>query len=193
MQLDDLIIDPVVRLLYLELAPAQLGTERGELQRVFAALRETHGVETARCTLQALRSLQLALERRGGAITVAVHHEAGITGVWPGFVDTAFGIAFDVGSTTIVAHLCDLATGEVVASAGAMNPQIRFGEDLMSRVSHIMMHPGAEVELTACVREALNNLIGEVVARSDTTQEHVLECQLLPRPQRIPGGGERPV
>ena len=64
-------------------------------------------------------------------------------------------MAVDVGSTTIAAHLCNLATGEVVASSGAMNPQIRFGEDLMSRVSYVMMNPGGEKEMTAAIRQAL--------------------------------------
>ena len=73
---------------------------------------------------------------------MAVHDGATIVGVWPGFHDVAYGIAFDVGSTTVAGHLCDLRAGDVLASAGAMNPQIRFGEDLMSRVSYVMMNPG---------------------------------------------------
>ena len=70
-----------------------------------------------------------------------------IIAIWPGFGDRLYGVAIDVGSTTIAAHLCDLASGEVIGSAGWMNPQIRFGEDLMSRVSYIMMNPGGETEL----------------------------------------------
>ena len=84
-----------------------------------------------------------ARAREGGAVTVAVHDGSTITAVWPGFHDRAYGIAFDVGSTTVAGHLCDLATGEVLASAGEMNPQIRFGEDLMSRVSYVMLNPGS--------------------------------------------------
>ena len=68
----------------------------------------------------------------------------GSSPIWPGYVDAAFGVAVDIGSTTIAGHLCDLTTGEVLASAGRMNPQIRFGEDLMSRVSYVMMNPGGE-------------------------------------------------
>ena len=64
--------------------------------------------------------------------------------MWPGFHDRAYGLAIDVGSTTIAAHLCDLSSGEVLASSGLMNPQIRFGEDLMSRVSYVMMNPGGD-------------------------------------------------
>ena len=81
-----------------------------------------------------------------------------LVAIWPGFHDRIFGLAVDVGSTTVAAHLCNLTSGDVVASAGLMNPQIRFGEDLMSRVSYVMMNPGGEKEMTAAIREALNTL-----------------------------------
>ena len=82
-----------------------------------------------------------------------------IISVWPGFHDRIYGVAIDVGSTTIAAHLCNLSDGEVLASSGAMNPQIRFGEDLMSRVSYVMMNPGGDTEMTTAVREAINDLL----------------------------------
>ena len=85
------------------------------------------------------------------------------------------GVAIDVGSTTIAAYLCDLATGAVVASVGAMNPQIRFGEDLMSRVSYVMMNPGGDAELTASVREAMNALIGEAAADAGVARGEIVE------------------
>ena len=85
-----------------------------------------------------------------------------MTAIWPGFHDAAYGIAFDIGSTTVAGHLCDLHTGEVLASAGEMNPQIRFGEDLMSRVSYVMMNPGSEKELTRAVRGCLAKLTAEL-------------------------------
>ena len=85
-----------------------------------------------------------------------------LIGIWPGFVERAFGLAIDVGSTTIAGHLCDLHSGEVLASGGLMNPQIRFGEDLMSRVSYAMMNPGGVAEMTAAVRDALRTLIAQV-------------------------------
>ena len=71
--------------------------------------------------------------------------QARILDVWSGLHEGGlYGLAIDLGSTTVAAHLTDLTTGEVVASAGVMNPQIRFGEDLMSRVSYSMMNPGGD-------------------------------------------------
>ena len=85
--------------------------------------------------------MQAALRDGKWQVTVAVRNEQHIVAVWPGFRERAYGAAVDVGSTTIAVHLCDLSSGEVLASSGAMNPQIRFGEDLMSRVSYAMLNP----------------------------------------------------
>ncbi len=106
-----------------------------------------------------LQGLQSILRKGDWQVTSAVRSDGEIVAVWPGLRTKLYGVAIDVGSTTIAAHLCDLASGEVLSSAGQMNPQIRFGEDLMSRVSYIMMNEGGDIELTTVVREAINNLI----------------------------------
>ena len=79
--------------------------------------------------------------------------------IWPGLKDQIAGVAIDVGSTTMSAHLCDMVTGTVLASTGAMDPQIRFGEDLMSRVSYGIMNPGGAAEMTTAVIAGLQTLI----------------------------------
>jgi uncharacterized 2Fe-2S/4Fe-4S cluster protein (DUF4445 family) len=111
-----------------------------------------------------------------------VHSGNRIIAVWPGFRDRAYGLAVDVGSTTIAGHLCDLASGEVVASAGLMNPQIRFGEDLMSRVSYVMMNPGGEVEMTRAVRQAVARLAGQVAAEAKIDPRDILELTFVGNP-----------
>ena len=90
-------------------------------------------------------------------MTVAVHDGRQVIGRLAGPPRArSYGVAIDVGSTTIAGHLADLADGSVLASTGVMNPQIRFGEDLMSRVSYAMMHPRAPREMTRAVRKALD-------------------------------------
>jgi uncharacterized 2Fe-2S/4Fe-4S cluster protein (DUF4445 family) len=102
--------------------------------------------------------------------------------VWPGFRDRVYGMAVDVGTTTIAAHLCELGSGEVVAAAGVMNPQIRFGEDVMSRVSYIMMNPGSEGELIAAVHDALNQLTGDVCRQAGIDVTDILEATFVGNP-----------
>ena len=102
--------------------------------------------------------------------------------MWPGLREQALGLAIDVGSTTIAAHLCDLLSGDVLASSGIMNPQIRFGEDLMSRVSYVMMNPGGEVEMTKVVREAINTLVVSTTDEIEANPSDVLAMTLVANP-----------
>jgi len=131
----DFVIDPVVRLYEVEVERPELAKPGGDMARLTAALLREWGVDALDADLGVIRDLQPALEQGDYRVTVAVHDGALITGIWPGLHDRALGIALDIGSTTIAGHLANLADGEVLASDGVMNPQIRFGEDLMSRVS----------------------------------------------------------
>ena len=129
-----------------------------------------------------LTDLQRVLREGDWTATVAVHDGIDIIGVWPGLHDRLLGVAFDVGSTTVAGHLCDLASGEVRASAGAMNPQIRFGEDLMSRVSYVMMNPGAEHDLTRAIRGCVNDLIADLCAQAGDDVTDVLALTVVGNP-----------
>src|SRR4029453_933045 len=127
--------------------------------RLLAALASEWGLTGLEADLEVVRALQPALEAGGYRVTVAVHDGGWIHGGWPGLHDRSLGVALDIGSTTIAGHLADLSTGEVLASDGVMNPQIRFGEDLMSRVSYAMLHEGGAAEMTRVVREAVPSLV----------------------------------
>ena len=155
-----MVMDPATRLHYVEVAEPDMHEPSGDLQRLERALAEQWGIENAKGDLRTLQMLQPALRKGDWKVTCAVHRdgpEARILQVWPGYYDGAiYGLAIDVGSTTIAGHLCDLATGTVLASTGLMNPQIRFGEDLMSRVSYAMLNPGGAAAMTRAVRDALN-------------------------------------
>jgi uncharacterized 2Fe-2S/4Fe-4S cluster protein (DUF4445 family) len=172
-------VDPSFRLYYVEVPPVRLGDgTRSAAGALADAVAEQHGIERPIVASRLLPTVHRAL----GDVTVAIHHDDGIVAFWPGYVDTAFGIAVDVGSTTVAGYLCDLASGEVLASGGRMNPQIRFGEDLMSRVSYVMMNPGGDRELTAAVRRAVDELIGELLAGAGADRAHVLEVVLVGNP-----------
>ncbi len=177
-----LAVDPVVRLHYAEVEEPDMARPSGDLERLRAALAEQWDLEGLEVDGHVLAALQGALRAGRWAVTVAVHDRAAITGVWPGFHDAMYGMAFDVGSTTLAGHLADLATGEILASAGTMNPQIRFGEDLMSRVSYVMLNPGGAAELTSRVREALDGLAGELVEAAGVDRGDVLEVAVVGNP-----------
>jgi uncharacterized 2Fe-2S/4Fe-4S cluster protein (DUF4445 family) len=180
--LDDLVIDPVVHLYLVDVPPPDLGGDRSELRRLYDALADQWGLTGLDTRPAVLAALQPALAAGARTVTVAVHSARWVSAVWPGFVDTAYGVAVDVGSTTVAGHLCDLATGEVIASTGIMNPQIRFGEDLMSRVSYVMMHEQGAHELTTAIRVGLRDVLDELVALADIERDRIVDVVLVGNP-----------
>ena len=122
------------------------------------------GQRAISCDFHILRDLQTILRQGDWHVTVALRDGNRIIAVWPGLKDQIAGIAIDVGSTTMSAHLCDMVTGAVLASTGSMNPQIRFGEDLMSRVSYGIMNLGGAADMTKAVIDGVQGLIDGAAA-----------------------------
>ena len=180
--LGDLALDPVLVLRLVEVPEPTLDESIGEIRRLVDSLATQWDLHHLTVDDGLVADVQRALAAGNRRVTVAIRDDHRIVAVWPGLRDRALGVAVDVGSTTIAGHLCDLATGAVLATAGTMNPQIRFGEDLMSRVSYVMMNPGGEVELTNVVRAALDELVGDLVGQVDTTRDEVLELVLVGNP-----------
>jgi uncharacterized 2Fe-2S/4Fe-4S cluster protein (DUF4445 family) len=178
----DFVIDPVVRLHEVELERPDLALPGGDLARLLVALEQEWGLPSLEADLEVIRGLQPALEAGDYRVTVAVHDRRSITAVWPGLHDVALGVALDIGSTTIAGHLANLADGEVLASDGVMNPQIRFGEDLMSRVSYAMLHEGGAAAMTDAVREAVASLITGLASRAGVEIEEILEITIVGNP-----------
>jgi uncharacterized 2Fe-2S/4Fe-4S cluster protein (DUF4445 family) len=191
--LTDLVVDPMISLHFVEVPAAYLGDDRSAVERLQDTMAE-RGIASLEVPLRLLPSIHRALgvgalSGESEGTTVAVKAEGSghrAVAVYPGFVESAFGVAIDIGSTTVAGHLCDLRSGEVLSSAGAMNPQIRFGEDLMSRVSYVMMNPGGDVALTSAIRSTLNELISTLIAGAPSsagvTSQLVLDVVLVSNP-----------
>ncbi len=178
----DITLDTSVRLHYVEVQRADLREATGDLQRLCDALNREWQLTDLDCDPIVLPELQQALRDGDWQVTVAVHDESRIVAIWPGFRSYAYGLAVDIGSTTIAAHLYNLTTGENVATGGIMNPQIRFGEDLMSRVSYVLMHPEASGELTDVVRKGINDLIADVAREGGIGSADILDVTVAGNP-----------
>lgn len=178
----DIILDTSIHLYYVEVQEASLQDAKGDLQRMMDALSREWKLDKLIVDHVVLPTLQQALRKGNWAVTVAVYDGEKIIAVWPGFKDSAYGLAIDIGSTTIAAQLVNLVTGEVVSSGGLMNPQIRFGEDLMSRVSYVLMHPEGAEAMTSVVRAGINELIAEICAEGGVEQTDVLEATIAGNP-----------
>lgn len=175
-------LDPLAHLYFIQLPEPSLQNPEGDLQRLKNALSKDWELSGLDCDINVLQSLQHALRDGKWQVTVAIRDGSRMVAIWPGFQDRVYGVAVDVGSTTIAAQLCDLSSGEMLASAGAMNPQIRYGEDLMSRVSYAMLHPEGAGQMTSAVRKAINELIADVVERANIDVSRVLEVTLVGNP-----------
>lgn len=181
-------MDPATRLYYVEVDEPDMHEPTGDFERLARALKQQWGVEGLAAELSLMRRLQPALRKGLWKVTVALHkgnHDARyrILDIWPGYFEgKLLGLAIDLGSTTIAAHLCDLTNGKVLASAGVMNPQIRFGEDLMSRVSYAMMNPGGDVEMTHAVRTAINGLIQSITTEAKVLPKSIYELVFVCNP-----------
>ncbi|RLJ59846.1 uncharacterized 2Fe-2S/4Fe-4S cluster protein (DUF4445 family) [Litoreibacter meonggei] len=184
----DITLNPSTKLYYVEVEQPDMHEPSGDLERLIKALRHDWDLPALEVDLGLLKTLQPTLRKGEWKVTCAVHLGDNMFGprimhIWPGFYDgTVYGLAVDLGSTTIAGHLCDLATGEVVASSGIMNPQIRFGEDLMSRVSYSMMNPGGAEEMTRAVREGMNSLFVQIASEAEIDRDLIVDAVFVCNP-----------
>ena len=181
-EVHDMDINPLVRLCFIEVTEPNMHDPSGDLRRVREAIEFEWGLTDLVIDLTVVEELQTILRLGEWKVTVAVFDGHEVIAIWPGFKDRVMGLAVDVGSTTIAAHLCDLASGNVLASSGMMNPQIRFGEDLMSRVSYVMMHPDGVVQMTDAVRSAICTLVDEVCLEAEVDAHDILDSTFVGNP-----------
>ena len=181
-------VNPAIRQLFVEVDVAHLGQHRGDWGRLQDALAEQWGLQSLTIDLSALRKLQPALRSGDWQVTVILWQEKEVIDVLPGYHEGIHGLAVDIGSTTIAGHLCDLRTGAILATESTMNPQVVYGEDLMSRISYATMHQHGLDKMHTAVIDTLNKIarrttraaglrardIHEAVLVGNTTMIHIL-------------------
>ena len=180
--LGDIRVDPLITLHYVDVPDPSLGDERTDDELLRHQLESEWNLADLVVDVRVLPDLHPVLREGKRKVTVVVYRERRVIAVRPGYSDAAYGVAIDVGSTTLAGYLLDLGTGEVVTTAGRMNPQIRFGEDLMSRVSYVMMNPGGDRELTESVRGALDDLIGELCTEAGVDRDEIHDVVVVGNP-----------
>ena len=168
-------VDAAMRLYYVELPHAHLKDHRGDWERLVAALAETHGLAGLTIDLAALRELQPALDQGRRCVTVTVFDRREVVRIQPGFHDAIYGVSLDIGTTTMAAHLSDLRTGNLLGAASRMNPQVPYGEDLMSRVSYAMMNTDGVGRMQGAVIEAINSMVAELAEGAGIAAQDVVE------------------
>ncbi|MGN6465576.1 MAG: ASKHA domain-containing protein [Rhizobiaceae bacterium] len=176
-----------IQMCYVEVDEPDMHKPLGDLDRLKAMLAKDWGWNDLRVAQHLIPEVQKILRKENWTVTAAIHKDmelsrATVVALYPGLKNEAYGIACDIGSTTIAMHLVSLLSGRVVASSGAPNPQIRFGEDVMSRVSYVMMNPDGREAMTDAVHEAVNGLIGKVCAEGGVDRNDIFDCVFVCNP-----------
>jgi uncharacterized 2Fe-2S/4Fe-4S cluster protein (DUF4445 family) len=176
-----------IQMCYVEVDEPDMHKPLGDLDRLKAVLEKDWGFKDLLVAPHVIPELQKTLRKGNWGVTAAIHRDMEasrpfIVGLWPDLKNEAYGIACDIGSTTIAMHLVSLLSGRIIGSTGTSNPQIRFGEDLMSRVSYVMMNPDGREAMTTAVRDAINSLIGKVCDENGVDRNDILDMVFVANP-----------
>ncbi len=172
-------VQPAIRQYYVVVEKAALGEHRGDWKRLAAAIEEQWGVDGLVIDLPALRKLQSALRQGRRKATVILWNDQQVIDVSPGYQEGAYGLAVDIGSTTVAGYLCDLRTGELLATESTMNPQVAYGEDLMSRISYAMMNADGLSKMHEAIIDALNKLAARIARSAGIRARDIHEAVLV--------------
>jgi uncharacterized 2Fe-2S/4Fe-4S cluster protein (DUF4445 family) len=171
-------VDPIIRLVYVALDPPAMDAP-GDRERVLQELASRFGLRNVTFDWPALRALPGALRQGHGEVTLTLWGEQRIIRVQPGYHEQALGLAVDIGSTTLAAYLCDLQSGELLATASAMNPQVAYGDDIMSRISYAVEQPGGQDRLHQAVIQAINELAAQAAAQAGAAATDIVDAVLV--------------
>jgi uncharacterized 2Fe-2S/4Fe-4S cluster protein (DUF4445 family) len=171
---------PVISVFHVELSPPTFHDTLGDFDRLKKALSERYKLSSLEIDYQTLLKLPTVLRQGNWKVTVAVWMEKEIIDIRPGKVEDIYGLAIDIGTTTVAGYLCNLINGKVIATESMMNPQVIYGEDVMSRITYVMAHPDDGLEkMHQSIVDGLNRLIQKITERCNLSPEDILELTVV--------------
>ncbi len=176
----DIPLKPAARMYYLELSPATLEDNRDDFTRVKDALSAYDELQRdLDIDFKALRQLPAAIRAGSWKLTVYILYSKKIIGVLPGRREQYYGAAVDIGTTTVVAYLCELTTGRVAATRSFMNPQVRYGDDVISRISYCTANENGLTTLRELLINELNTALREMAGTVGIDVKEIAEAVLV--------------
>jgi len=155
--------NPAVKIYTVKVQPPSFEEPTADFERVCRALEKAHGLKDLTVDIFALRQLPTALRDGDWSVTASVWNDKEIVRFRPGKAERAYGLAIDVGTTTVAAYFCDLTTMEVVDTVSMMNPQCKYGEDVMARITYHMTSPDGLQRMNNDIIEGLNSLVDQAI------------------------------
>jgi len=168
-------LNPAVKKYYVELSPATLEDPQGDWERLQAELKQRFGLDNLTIDYQALLNLQKAIRCSDWKVTVTVWLDREVIKIEPGFAEKGYGLAVDIGTTTMAGYLCDLSNGEVLATDSMMNPQVIYGEDVMSRISYVMTNDHGLEQLNQLVIKAVDQIAGRAALEAGIKRNDIVD------------------
>jgi uncharacterized 2Fe-2S/4Fe-4S cluster protein (DUF4445 family) len=172
-------INPAVRKYYVELVPATLEDTLGDWERIGGVLEKEYGLSGLEIDYLVLLALQDTVRKGDWKITVSVWMGKEAIAVEPGRVEEGYGLAVDVGTTTVAAYLCELSSGKLLATDSMMNPQVTFGEDVMSRITYAMTQKKGLGRMNDAIIDGLNRLAGQVAAQAGIKRRDIVDWTIV--------------
>lgn len=155
--------NPVVKIYYVEVEPPTFEEPMGDFERICKELEKEYGLKDLKIDIFTLRQLPDALREGDWKVTISIWNDQEVIRVRPGRVEHAYGLAIDVGTTTVAGYFCDLTTMEVIDTVTLMNPQCKYGEDVMARITFHMTTSDGLQRMSDDIIEGLNWLIDEAI------------------------------
>ena len=165
--------NPAVKLYTIEAEKPSFEDPTGDWERICGELKKQHGLDNLSIDIYALRQLPTALRKGNWEITVSLWMDREVIRVRPGKKETNYGLAIDIGTTTVAAYFCDLSTMEVIDTVSLMNPQCKYGEDVMSRITYHMMNNDGLKRMSDDIVEGLNWLVDKAIEGTHPPQKKV--------------------
>jgi uncharacterized 2Fe-2S/4Fe-4S cluster protein (DUF4445 family) len=155
--------NPAVKIYYVEVEPPTFEEPTGDFERICRELEKDYGLKNLTVDIFALRQLPTALRDGDWKVTVSVWQDKEVIRVRPGKAEASYGVAIDVGTTTVAAYFCNLNTMQVIDTVSLMNPQCKYGEDVMARITFHMTSEDGLKRMSDDIIEGLNWLVDEAV------------------------------
>ena len=178
-ELDDVELKPAVKKYYVELPKATLEDSLGDWERLQNALNDKYNLSGLCIDYQVLLGLQNTIRKADWNVTVTVWMDKEVIKVEAGEVKKVYGLAVDVGSTTVAGYLSDLTDGSLVATASMMNPQVIYGEDVMSRISYSMTNPDGLKQLNQAIIDGLNGIIDDISRQVGIKGQDIVDMTIV--------------
>ena len=172
-------LEPAVKKYYVEMKPASLEEPQGDWERLQAELKKRFGLDNLVIDYTVLLNLRKAMRLNDWKVTVTVWMNREVIKIEPGFVDKGYGLAVDIGTTTMVGYLCDLSGGEVAASDSMINPQVIYGADVMSRITYIMANDSGLERAHRAVIKAINQIARRATLQAGVKREDIVDVSVV--------------